>query len=115
MSIPDRIKALINIAGQTVTIRELTSLNVDTGTMTNSPVYTDHVVKASIRDFRDSELAGLVQKGDRELKVAAKDLGSYVPKQNDKVLVGTKQFNVKSVNILTAKNEDAMFELVIRG
>ncbi len=115
MSIPDRVKALINIAGETVTLRELTALNIDTGTMTNNPVYTPHVVKASIRDFRDSELTGLVQKGDRELRVAAIDLGAYVPKQNDKVLIGSKQFNVKSVNILTVKNEATLYELVIRG
>lgn len=115
MSIPDRVRDLINIAGEAVTLRELTGTTRNTSTMKNSHTYTNHVVKASVRDFTDSELTGLVQKGDRELKVSSLDLGSYEPKQNDKVLIGSQQFNVKSVNRLSAKNENAIFELIIRS
>ena len=113
MTIAERVRELVNIAGETVTFRELTSAGYDPSTMKSTPAYTSHIAVASIRQFADSELTGLVQKGERVLRVGSLDLNPYVPKHNDKVVVLGEEFNIRNVIRLSAKGEDALYEVKI--
>jgi hypothetical protein len=42
-----------------------------------------------VRQYRAREITGLVQQGDREVRIAAADL-SFTPKSNDQVVDGSQ-------------------------
>jgi len=67
-----------------------------------------------VRQYRVREIAGLVQQGDREVRIAAAAL-SFTPKPNDQVVIGGKTYQVVSVNTRSPFNEAAIHIVQVRG
>jgi hypothetical protein len=72
-----------------------------------------YTIKAGVRQYRARESAGLVQQGDREVRIAAADL-TFTPRPNDQVVIGGKNFQVVSVNTRSPFNEATIHMLQIR-
>jgi hypothetical protein len=83
--------------GETITYKRVTHGSYSTATLQSTPSVQSYTIKASVRQYRAREIAGLVQQGDREVRIAAADL-SFNPKPNDQLVIGGKTFQVVSVN-----------------
>jgi hypothetical protein len=59
-------------------------------------------------------MTGLVQQGDREVRIAAADL-SCTPRPNGQVVIGGQTFQVVSVNTRSPFNEAANHLVQVRG
>jgi hypothetical protein len=82
-----RVQALIGVAGETITYKRVTHGSYSTATLQSTPSLQSYTMKAGVRQYRAREIAGLVQQGDREVRVAAADL-SFAPRPNDQVVIG---------------------------
>jgi hypothetical protein len=82
-----RVQALIGVAGETITYKRVTHGSYSTATLQSTPSLQSYTMKAGARQYRAREIAGLVQQGDREVRVAAADL-SFAPRPNDQVVIG---------------------------
>ncbi len=67
-----------------------------------------------MRQYRAREITGLVQQGDREVRIAAADL-SFTPRLNDQVVIGGKTYQVVSVNTRRPFDEAAIHLAQVRG
>ncbi len=109
-----RVQAMIGRAGETVTYKRVTHGSYSTATLQSTPSVQSSTIKAGVRQYRAREIGGLVQQGDREVRIAAADL-SFTPRQNDQVVIGGKTFQVVSVNTRSPFNEAAIHILLVRG
>jgi hypothetical protein len=109
-----RVQALIGVAGETITYKRVTHGSYSTATLQSTPSVQSYTIKAGVRQYRAREIAGLVQQGDREVRIAAADL-SFTPRPNDQVVIGGKTFQVLSVNTCSPFNEAAIHILQVRG
>jgi hypothetical protein len=73
-----RVQALIGVAGETITYKRVTHGAHSTATLQSAPSVQSYTIKAGVRQYRAREIAGLVQQGDREVRIAAADL-SFTP------------------------------------
>lgn len=115
MSYATRVSSIINKIGETVVFRRVTAqsaLNTTTMKVTNTTA--DTTVKASVRMYKPSELSGLIQQGDREVRIASSDL-SNEPAPNDKIIIAGKQFNIVSVNTRRPSDVAAIYICQVRG
>jgi hypothetical protein len=85
-----------------------------TATLQSAPSVQSYTVKAGVRQYRAREIAGLVQQGDREVRIAAADLG-FTPRPNDQVVIGGKTYQVVSVNMRSPFSEAAIHIVQVRG
>ena len=115
MTIHSRIKTILDTQGELVTYRRVTAQTRSTSTLkkTNTLTNTSNV-NAHIRLFKDTELSGLIQAGDREMRIAAEEI-TFIPNNDDRVNVAGTDFNVVSVSRCTANGSNAMYVLTIRG
>jgi hypothetical protein len=80
----------------------------------------DSGLKKGLTNYKDvvtrfaREIGGLVQQGDREVRIAAADL-SFTPRLNDQVVIGGKTFQVVSVNTRSPFSEAAIHIVQVRG
>jgi hypothetical protein len=109
-----RVRALIGRAGETVIYKRVTHGSFSTATLQSTPMVQSYTVKAGVRQYRAKEIKGLVQQGDREVRIAAADL-SFTPRPNDQVMIGGKTFQVVSVNTRSSFNGAAMHIVQVRG
>jgi hypothetical protein len=109
-----RVQALIGVAGETVTYKRVTHGSCSTSTLQSTPSVQSYTIKVGVRQYRAKEITGLVQQGDREVRIAAADL-SFTPKPNDQVMIGGQTFQVMSVNTRRPFDEDAIHMLQVRG
>jgi hypothetical protein len=109
-----RVQALINIAGETITYKRVTHGSYSTATLQSTPSVQSYTIKASVRQYRAREITGLVQQGDREVRIAAADLG-FTPRPNDQVVISGKTYQVVSVNTRSPFSEAAIHILQVRG
>jgi hypothetical protein len=109
-----RVQALIGVAGETITYKRVTHGAYSTATLQSAPSVQSDTIKAGVRQYRAREIQGLVQQGDREVRIAAADL-SFSPKPNDQVVIGGKTFQVVSVNTRSPFNEAAIHIMQVRG
>jgi hypothetical protein len=109
-----RVQALIDRAGGTITYKRVTPGAYSTATLQSTPSVQSFTIKASVRQYRAREIAGLIQQGNREVRIAAADLG-FTPKQNDQVVIGGKTYEVVSVNMRSPFDEAAIHILQVRG
>jgi hypothetical protein len=100
-----RVQALIGVAGETITYKRVTHGSYSTATLQSAPSVQSYTIKAGVRQYRAREIAGLVQQGDREVRIAAADL-SFTPRPNDQVV---------SVNTRTPFSEAAIHIAQVRG
>jgi hypothetical protein len=109
-----RVQALIGVAGETMTYKRVTHGSYSTATLQSTPSVQSSAIKASVRQYRAREITGLVQQGDREVRIAAADL-SFTPRTNDQVVIGGKTYQVVSVNTRSPFNEAAIHIVQVRG
>jgi hypothetical protein len=109
-----RVQALIGVAGETITYKRVTHGSYNTATLQSSPTLQSYTIKAGVRQYRAKEISGLVQLGDREVRIAAADL-SFTPRPNDQVTIGCKTYQVVSVNTRSPFSEAAIHILQVRG
>jgi hypothetical protein len=109
-----RVQALIGRAGGTITYKRVAHGAYSTATLQSTPSVQSSTIKAGVRQYRAREIAGLIQQGDREVRIAAADLG-FTPKQNDQVVIGGKTYEVVSVNTRSPFDEAAIHMLQVRG
>ena len=109
-----RVQALIGAAGETITYKRVTHGAYSAATLQSTPSVQSSTIKASVRQYRAREIAGLVQQGDREVCIAAADL-TFTPRPNDQVVIGGKTFQVVSVNTRSPFNEAASHIVQVRG
>lgn len=113
-NIPEHVATILEAQGETVTYRRLSSVSFNETTLANTPTYTNSTIKAHARRYTAKEISGLVRDGDREVRIAA-DAVSFVPDENDIVLLGGDTYKVVSVDRRTAFGEDALYILTVRG
>src|ERR687895_2761002 len=109
-----RVQALIGVAGETITYQRVTHGSYSTARRQSTPSVQNYTIKAGVRQYRAKEIAGLVQQGDREVRIAAADL-SFTPRPNDQVVIGGKTYQVVSVNTRSPFNEVAIHLVQVRG
>jgi hypothetical protein len=109
-----RVQALIGVAGETITYKRITHVAYSTVMLQSTPSTQSYTIKAGVRQYRAREIAGLVQQGDREVRIAAADL-SFSPKPNDQVVIGGKTYQVVSVNTRSPFSEAAIHIVQVRG
>jgi hypothetical protein len=109
-----RVQALIGVAGETITYRRVTHSSYNTTTLQSTASVESYTIKAGVREYRAREIGGLVQQGDREVRIAAADL-SFTPRPNDQVVIGGKTYQVVSVNTRSPFNEAAIHIVQVRG
>jgi len=114
LSIPARINAILASQGEPTTYRRVTGVAFSETTLANSPTYTEYAVAAHARKYSAKEISGLIRDGDREMRIAS-DAISFIPEENDIVLLGGDTYKVVSVDRRTANGEDALYILTIRG
>jgi hypothetical protein len=100
-----RVQALIGVAGETITYKRVTHSAYSKATLQSTPSVQKYTIKAGVREYRAGEIAGLVQQGDREVRIAAADL-TFTPRPNDQVV---------SVNTRSPSNETAIHIVQVRG
>lgn len=115
MSYASRVSSVINKIGETVVVRRIVSSSaINTSTMQKTNTTADTTVKASVRMYKPNELSGLIQQGDREVRIASSDL-SNEPAPNDKIIINNKQFNVVSVNTRRPSDVATIYICQVRG
>lgn len=115
MTYADRVSALVAYAGQTVTVRARTSTpTMDLTTLKASASYADTVVTGSVRLYKPQQISGLIQEGDKEVRIAAQSL-SKAPTPYDKIIINGAQFNIVSVNTRSPQNVPAIHIIQVRG
>jgi hypothetical protein len=100
-----RVQALIAVAGEAITYKRVTHGSYSTATLQSAPTVQSSTIKAGVRQYRAREISGLVQQGDREVRIAAADL-SFTPRPNDQVV---------SVNMRSSFDEAAVHIVQVRG
>lgn len=112
--IATRVQALIGVAGETIPYKRVTHGSYSTATLQSTPSLQSYTMKAGVRQYRAREIAGLVQQGDREVRVAAADL-SFVPRPNDQVVIGGETYQVVSVTTRNPFVGAAIHIVLVRG
>ena len=108
-----RVQALIAVAGETITCKRVARGSYSTAALQRTPSVQSYTIKAGVRQYRAREIAGLVQQGDREVRIAAADL-RCTPGPNDQVVIGGKMYQVVSVNTRSPFGEAAIHIVQVR-
>ncbi|NGP18918.1 hypothetical protein [Devosia aurantiaca] len=75
-----------------------------------------HETQAFVRGFKASEIAGLLQQGDRQVVVSPSGLGSFgVPEAQDKISIAGSAATVQSVESVRIGDVLVRLNLVVRG
>ena len=111
MNIPSR---LINKVGRTIVYNSISSGDFDVATLSVSNTATDFILKAHIKNYKASEIVGLIQQGDKEIRISAKDL-SISPALRDTITFNGGKYAIIAINTLGDRNEDILHILTVRG
>lgn len=116
MSYAGVVSNILNAVGEEITYkRKTTDPALNTTTLVKSPSYTSYTIKASVRQYSLKQInAGLVDAGDREVRIAAADL-SFTPTRSDKVTIASRDYFIKSVITRSPKSEAAIHILTVGG
>jgi hypothetical protein len=109
-----RVQNIIEDNSQTLVYEHVTSATRASNKLSRTNITASVSVKGHLRSYKQSEMAGLIQQGDRELRIAAASI-SFTPKPNDIVTDGTTKYKIVSVD--SRKHRDVMIEhiMVVRG
>lgn len=113
-SFSTRVSSLIAYFGSPVSLRKITVGALNTTTLQATTTYVDYPVNAAIRFYKPHEISGLVQDGDRQVKIASDDI-AITPRANDKIVDGSKTYNIISVNTRAVKGSTATYIMQVRG
>lgn len=113
MTIASNVSRIIGQAGESATLRKATnSFNATTGVNTQTP--TNYTVNAHVRSYTAREIAGLVQQGDREVRIAASDL-SVAPEPQDKITIDSHTYTVQAVDCRIFAGVGVLYIMQVRG
>ncbi len=76
-----RVQRIINKIGTSITLRTVAS-TYNASTLENVITNVDTALVASIRHYKPQEIAGLIQNGDREVRIAAVDIPMLIDALN---------------------------------
>ena len=114
-NVTDRVRAIIEEQGEDVLYQKKLSTGRTTASLKKAVTFAIGItIRANVRGYKDKELSGLVQHGDREVRIAADDI-DFIPEENDKITVQGIVFNVASVNLVKNRNVDVVYIIRIRG
>ena len=87
-----------------------------TGTGT-SRTPSDVNALAHVSGYAPHQLAGTIQQGDVRVIVMVEDLGGFVPRNGDKVVVSGKELNVEACDLNTRDVADVLisYDIQARG
>ncbi len=74
----------------------------------------DHPVKAAVRAYKPQEIIGLVAQGDRQVRIAAKDI-TVTPERHDRLVIGGAEATILYVETRAVRGVDALHILQVRG
>ena len=138
-----RVKRIISSVGQDIVFVDI-SYAINTSTGENVKTECMYNIKAFVRRYTPEELAGgLVLQTDREVKIAVdalrsptlwttedgnqlitedendfcftQDSANIIPKEQDRVIIDNKTYQVISAEVRNAKDKDCMYVLQVRG
>ncbi len=112
MSIADRVQAIIEDQGETVTYQRITAGSRNAGTLTKTNTVTEYAIKAHFRLFKANDVAGLIQDGDSQCRIAANSI-TFIPTTSDKIVTAYKTFVIYQVD--TRKVGDTLIEYIIHA
>lgn len=99
--------------GTTVTLRVVTGTAYNTTTRTMTPTTADFPWKVRYRNYKSRELSDTIRATDLEVTGAAADL-TVTPKESDKIVIGSAEWDVLSVQSELATDQAALYILQIR-
>ena len=114
MTLADNALRIINKQGQPITYRRDISADRVTGSDDIPLTFTETNIIGSVRQYKASEVAGLIQRGDREVRIAARDLG-FLPNQNDQIVTEGITYQVVSANQRSPRGIPAVVIVQVRG
>lgn len=116
MSLTDRVKTIIaGQGGTSFSYKRVTGISRNNTTLQNTVTYsTTTGVRGHVRKYDAKELAGLIQEGDRQLRIAASEV-DFTPKKDDRIVFTEGEYNVVSVDTRSCREGDLIHVLTIRG
>lgn len=106
---------LIQRAGVLVTYRKLnaaSTYSATTGKLTASE--TDYSVRAGVRSYSPKEITGLVNYGDREVRIRGIDL-PFTPAEGDKIKIAATWMRVANIDTRFAGDDEALHIIRVSG
>lgn len=110
----DRVSRIINDHGIEIEYQRTLSVSRNATTLTRTEVSDLITLNAAVRLYRAFELSGLVQQGDRELRIGAAQI-TFEPVANDRIFISEKEYNVISVDKRSDRGNLVLYLLQIRG
>lgn len=114
MHIQRNVARVIDTAGEYVTFRAQLTGEYDPATGTLTKTERLFPVKAHVRSYNQKEISGLINYGDRELRVAATALG-FMPQEGDFVQVGNAWLRVASIDRRAAGSSEVLYIMRVTG
>ena len=106
------VTRLLTKFGRDLTVRNYTAGTYSTVTGANAKTYTDTTVKGAVFSFGAGDTSSaLIQAGDKRAIITSE----VTPKLEDHLLVGTKDYVIKSIREINPAGTSVMFELHIRN
>jgi hypothetical protein len=112
MSAEERISELIGGIGESVLLRRSTVTGGDAWNPTTTS--SDTPVNAVVRAYRPRELLGILQQGDREVRIAAADLASP-PTTEDHLVFDGKVWTILAIDTRKAAGSTLLHILTVRA
>ena len=113
-SVRGPVSKVISKFGGDVTISYMASGTYDPTSGNIKSTQTDVDVKGVLSGVSLREAGGLIQAGDKLLKVAAADLAT-APGTSDRVVIGGVTHQIIQVDTLEQANEPIVYDLVLRA
>ncbi len=117
MALGDRIAKVLPKAfakiGTEVTFRSVaaSAYNTSTGTITHTNTDTEH--KGTLSNVTSREANGLIQAGDKILKVPASEFASR-PNTKDKIVISTVVHEVVELRVEEINGVDLSYDFILR-
>jgi len=114
MSIAGRVAEIIAEHGETITYKRKTSRARNDTTLVIDNTFSDTTTVAHVRKYSDRELSGLIQQGDREMRIGADQI-TFEPSDHDIAVIDGAEFNIVSFDTRVDRNVKIEYIFHIRG
>lgn len=106
---------LIHKSGQQITYRRRSVIRDSLKPyITSGTVDSDAVIRAAVRNFRSTELSGLIDQGDREVRIAPSDLG-FIPDAQDIILIDGLSYSIINIDERKFNDTPLLYIIQVRG
>ena len=121
MGLATTLKNYIDAHGTVVLYKRKTGQITTQNGLKVTPTITFRAMTVYIREYKDSELSGLINAGDREVRIAAESFGgTFLPFVGDEIWIFNDElerfesFRIYSLDSRTYKNEPIGYILKVR-